>query len=90
MSQQNATKSGGSVRYVSSARKPIRFDELFAGSLFKIVSEPSRRVWKSKDERVYRKAKEHEGFYATVEGNPDIAACLRPNDLVMPIRRERV
>lgn len=86
---QNGNKTGA-VRYSSNARKPMRFDELFPGSLFKIISEPSRRVWKSKDERIYRKAKDHEGFYATVEGNPDIAAVLRPNDLVMPVRRERV
>lgn len=87
---QKASNTGGSVRYTPSARKPMRFDEVFAGSLFKIVSEPSRRIWKSRDERIYRKAKEHEGFYATVDGSPEIAAVLRPNDLVMPVRKERV
>ena len=87
---QNSNNSGANVRYISNARKPMRFDEVFPGSLFKIVSEPSRRIWKSTDNRIYRRAKEHEGFYAYVDGNPEIAACLRPNDLVMPLRREKV
>lgn len=88
MSNNTGNKTGA-VRFFSAARKPLRFDELHPGSLFRIVSEPSRRIWKSTDQRVYRKAKDYEGFYATVETDKTVAACLRPNDLVMPLRQER-
>lgn len=74
------------IKYVNSARFPIRFDRLHPGSLFTIHAEPSRGIRKSNDQRVYRKAKDHEGFYATVEGNPDVPACLMPFDLVQPVR----
>lgn len=77
------------VRYVHSAKYPIRFDALHPGSLFKITAEPSRNIRVSRDERVYRKARDHEGFYATVEGMSSVAACLMPYDMVQPLRRER-
>lgn len=78
------------VRYVNSAKFAIRFDKLHPGSLFKIASEPSRKIAKSRDERVYRKAQEHEGFYATVEGDKSVAAVLYPFDMVQPVRKEKV
>ena len=77
-------------RYVNSAKYPIRFDKLHPGSLFRIHSEPSRGIKHSKDGRIYRKAREHEGFFATVEGNHDHAAVLMPYDLVQPIKKEKV
>lgn len=78
------------VRYTNSAKYPIQFAKLHPGSLFKIVSEKSRGINFSNDNRIYRKAREHEGFYATVEGNPNHAAVIYPNDMVQPVKKERV
>lgn len=78
------------ARFVNSAKYPIRFDKLHPGSLFRIEAEPSRGIRHSKDGRIYRKAREHEGFFATVEGNPDHGCCLMPFDLVQPVKKERV
>lgn len=86
--QQN-TKSQA-VRFINSAKYPIRFDKLHPGSLFKIDSEPSRGIKHSRDDRIYRKARDHEGFYATVEGNTDHAAVLMPFDIVQPVKKLRV
>lgn len=64
---------------------PLRYGNLFAGSLFTIVAEPSRRIFKSKDKNVYRKA--YNGFYsvnvATGEG-----CILFPNDIVQRVRND--
>jgi hypothetical protein len=78
------------TRYVNSAKFPIRFDKLHPGSLFRIHSELSRGIQHSRDNRIYRKAREHEGFYATLEGNSNVAACIHPQDMVQPIKREKV
>lgn len=68
--------------YRNSAKYPIRFDVLHPGSLFRIVREPSRGIYHSKDETVYKKARD--GFYA--ENNETKAGCcLMPEDLVMPV-----
>lgn len=77
------------VRYVNSAKYPIRRDRLHPGSLFKIVAEPSRGIRKASDQRVYRAAQDHDGFYATVEGDTDSVAILMPFDLVQPVRVQR-
>lgn len=61
---------------------PLRYGNLFPGTLFTIVSEPSRRIFKSKDKNVYRKAVN--GFYSenveTGEG-----CILFPNDIVQRV-----
>jgi hypothetical protein len=80
----------GAFRYVNSAKFAIRFDRLHPGSLFKIASEPSRKINHSKDQRVYRRAQDHEGFFATVEGDKSTAAVLMPFDMVQPVKKERV
>ena len=74
------------TRYINSAKHPIRFDRQHPNSLFKIVAEPSRGIRRSNDERIYRKAKDHEGFYAVLEGDHEIAVCLMPYDIVQPVR----
>lgn len=72
-------------KYVETSKHPIRFDKLFPGSLFRIVAEPSRGIKESKDNRLYRKARDHEGFYATtIEGKTP--AILMPYDQVMPLK----
>lgn len=78
------------VRYVNSAKYPIRFDRLRPGSLFKITAEPSRGIRHSNDERVYRRALDHQGFYATNVQDEEQNAVLMPFDLVQPLRVERV
>lgn len=78
------------VRYIENSKYPIRFDRLRTGSLFRIVSEPSRGIRHSSDERVYRRALDHEGFYAVVESDRDTVACLMPSDMVQPLRIQSV
>ena len=85
-----ANNNTQAVRFVNSAKYPIRFDKLHPGSLFRIEAEPSRGIKHSKDGRIYRKAKEHEGFFATVEGNPNHAAVLMPYDMVQPVKKEKI
>jgi hypothetical protein len=76
-------------KYVKSSKYPLRFDVCHPGSLFKIVSEPSRGIKHANDPRMYRKARDHEGFYATVEGDTSKTACLMPFDIVQPYVVER-
>lgn len=72
-------------KYIETSKHPIRFDKLFPGSTFRIVAEPSRGIKESKDVRLYRKARDHEGFYAsTLDGK--IPAVLMPYDQVMPLK----
>jgi hypothetical protein len=73
------------TEYTKSSKYPIRFDRLHPGSLFSIVSEPSRHIRKSTDNRIYRKAQDHEGFYAVSEIDGS-AAVLFPYDQVQPLR----
>lgn len=74
------------TKYINSAKYPIRFDRLHPGSFFTIVAEPSRGKHRVNDDRIYRKARSHEGFYATLEvtGEP---AILYPEDMVQPVRK---
>lgn len=69
--------------------RPLRFENLYPCSLFTIVAEPSRNIFRSKDKRTYRKAVN--GFYAedvaTGEG-----CVLMPQDIVqrvLPTRRTK-
>lgn len=71
--------------FINSSKYPIRFDKLHPGSLFKIHAERSRGMNFSRDQRVYRRAQTHEGFYATNTANGE-ACCLDPSDLVQPVR----
>lgn len=77
------------MKIIPSSRHPIRFDRLHPGSLFKIVSEPSRGVREPNDDRLYRRAESHQGFYAHVEGDKNTVACLAPYDIVQPVRVSR-
>lgn len=77
-------------KLVNSTRGPIRFDAAYPGSLFYIASEPSRGMKDStNDKRLYRKAREHEGFYAVAVEDKNVAAVLMPYDLVQPVIAER-
>lgn len=70
---------------VPATRGPIRFENVFPGSFFKIVAEPSRGIRTSSDDRLYRKARDHEGFFATVTETGE-AAVLMPYDIVQPLK----
>lgn len=62
--------------------RPLRFENLFPGSLFTIVAEPSRKIYKSRDKNIYRKAVN--GFYAENVGTG--AGCvLMPQDIVQRV-----
>jgi hypothetical protein len=76
------------VAFRNSAKHPIRFDVCHPGSTFRIVKEPSRGIYKSNDQRVYRKAHEHEGFYAE-DVVTKKACCLMPHDMVMPVVKDK-
>ena len=77
-------------KLVPSTRGPIRFDAAYPGSLFTIVAEPSRGMKDSSpDKRLYRKAREHEGFFATAVEDRTVSAVLMPYDLVQPLIAER-
>lgn len=75
-----------------SSKYPILFDRLHPGSLFLIVQERSRAMRASrdpfKDSAVYRRAKDHEGFYATNVATGE-ACILMPEDIVQPVREVR-
>lgn len=77
-----------SKNYVNSSKYPIRFDRLHPGSLFKIHAERSRGMRFSRDQRVYRRAQNHEGFYAYNIANNE-PACLYPEDMVQPVKEVR-
>lgn len=66
--------------------RPIRFDRLYVGSMFRIFAEPSRGIRKSNDATVYKKEAE---AFSVDTGNPDRAIILYPEDLVEPLTRGR-
>lgn len=68
------------------ANHPLRYGNLFPGSLFTIVAEPSRRIHKSRDKRVYRKA--YDGFYSTNVETGE-GCILLPNDIVQRVLNNR-
>jgi hypothetical protein len=70
----------------NSSKYPIRFDRLHPGSYFRIVGEPSRNMPRVRDGRIYRK--DRYGFFATNVSNNE-GCCLYPEDLVMPVIREK-
>lgn len=72
-------------QYRDNSQKPIRFDHLHPGSLFRIVAEPSRNIAKSTDQRIYRK--DLVGFHASLATDADHGAVLFPYDKVMPVVR---
>jgi hypothetical protein len=76
-------------QYVPSTNYPLRFDRLHPGSFFRIFAEPSRGIRKSEDKRVYRKAHDHEGFYA-FHTTSTLAIVLMPGDLVQPLKLESI
>ena len=69
--------------YAKSAR-PTRFENLWPGSFFTIVAEPSRNIRESKDVRVFQKA--FDGFYAEHPAT-GVGVVLMPHDIVQPMRR---
>lgn len=64
--------------------RPIRFDRLYVGSMFRIFAEPSRGIRKSNDNTVYKK--EAEAFSINT-ADPEQAIILYPEDLVEPLTR---
>lgn len=84
MNMLNATNSSA---YRDNSRGPIRFDKLRPGSMFRIVAEPSRGIYRSKDHRVYQR--DYVYFYSTEVGKADHSIVLYPQDLVMPVVPDR-
>lgn len=78
-----------SKKFINSSKFALRFDRVHPGSLFTIVAEPNRGIRRSSDTTVYRKAQEHEGFYATAHDDKSKVACLMPNDMVQPVRVDK-
>lgn len=84
----NSEKSNmNTVNYGDNSRGPIPFDKLRPGSLFRIVAEPSRGIYRSKDRNIYRRAPAY--YYSTNVANTDHSIVLYPQDLVMPVREDR-
>lgn len=84
----NSEKSNmNTVNYVDNSRGPIPFDKLRPGSLFRIVAEPSRGIYRSKDRNVYRRDPAY--YYSTNVANQEHSIVLYPQDLVMPVREDR-
>lgn len=72
--------------------KVIPFHLLYKDSLFTIFSEPSRNISRSTDQRVYRKVCDAYSVVVDSSGKdvePEVAAILRPSDLVLPASRPR-
>lgn len=69
----------------NSSKLPIRFERLHPGSTFVIVAEPSRGISRVRDGKVYRRARDHEGFYSTNVETGE-ACILLPTDIVQPVR----
>lgn len=81
MTIMNATTT-----YRNSSRHPIRFDTLHPGSYFRIIREPDRGIYHSRDMSIYQKARD--GFYSLNTSNG--AGCvLLPNDLVQPLVKQK-
>lgn len=74
-------------KFRDNSKKPIRFDNLHPGSMFRIVAEPSRGILKSEDQRVYRK--DLVGFFSTPITDVERGVVLMPYDKVMPVVRHR-
>lgn len=74
--------------FVHSTKGPIRFENLHPGSFFEIFAEPSRQIRRSNDKRVYRRARDHEGFYSVNIATKE-AVILMPQDLVRPLRKAK-
>ena len=72
-------------KFRDNSKKPIRFDHLHPGTLFRIDSEPSRNIAKSNDTRVYRK--DLRGFFSTLATDDKVGVVLFPYDKVMPVVR---
>lgn len=84
--QQATVIRNATSTYRNSSKYPIRFDRLHPGSYFRIVGEPSRNLPRVRDGRIYRK--DREGFFAVNVSNNE-GCCLYPEDLVMPVVREK-
>ena len=72
------------VQYANAANAPMPFADIFPGSVFRIVGEPSRGLHRVRDGRLYRKARD--GFYAENISSKE-GCVLMPEDLCMPVRR---
>lgn len=75
-----------STSFRNSSKHPIRYDRLHPGSYFRIVAEPERGIYKSRDMSIYKKSKI--GFYSESIHNQQ-AAILYPQALVQPLVMER-
>ena len=73
--------------FARTSKAPMPFGNVHPGSLFTIHAERSRGLHFSRDLTVYAKARD--GFYAYDSENPDLAACLYPEDLVWPVVAKR-
>lgn len=67
--------------------RPIKLARLEPGSTCTIFAEPSRGLYRSKDTTVYRR--DTENTVLVDVNNPDHAAILMPDDLVVPLSRPK-
>lgn len=77
------------TKYQPTSKYPITYDRLFPGSLFRIHAEISRGMKYSKDNTVYRRAQDHEGYYSYDIHDRSRACILYPEDRVVPLRTVR-
>lgn len=74
------------TKYQSTVKGPIPYDRLYPGSLFRIHAEVSRGQKYSKDNTVYRRAQDHEGYYSYDSHDKSRAIVLYPEDKVIALR----
>lgn len=72
------------IRYVPTAKRPMRYENIRPGSYFQIVAEPSRGIRRSNDERVYWRST---GGFFSVHVDTGDGCVLHPQDIVMPLRQ---
>lgn len=77
------------TKYQQTSKYPISYDKLFPGSLFRIHAEVSRGMKYSKDNTVYRRAQEHEGFFSYNIHDRNQGCILYPEDRVIPLKVSR-
>lgn len=77
-------------KFENTTKFPLTFERLRPGSLFAIFQERSRGMRQNKtDKTIYRKAHEHEGYFAYAADDVNKVACLMPEDLVSPVKEVR-
>lgn len=71
----------------NNTARPIRLHRLEPGSTCRIFAEPSRGLFRSKDDTVYRR--DTENTVLVDINDTDHCAILMPDDLVVPLSRPK-